>query len=136
MTQFRKKSVVIEARCFDLGESRQVDAPGTGSRGTALEQWCGGSIRGVVLPPEDRVLQIQTLEGEREARVGDWIIRSIKGEFYPCKADIFAESYDPVGECHSGRDGECGWKDCPQIRDGEPKKTGRSCPLYVWHDDD
>lgn len=37
------------------------------------------------------------------------------------------------GQCHSGEDGDCDWEDCPQLRDGEPEKTGRSCPLYPWH---
>jgi len=31
-----------------------------------------------------------------EARPGDWIIKGVKGEFYPCKPDIFAETYDPA----------------------------------------
>lgn len=38
--------------------------------------------------------------------------------------------------CHAGRDGDCGWKDCPQIRDGEPHKTGRHCPLDTGGDDE
>lgn len=36
--------------------------------------------------------------------------------------------------CHSGRDGECSWERCPQLRDGEPVRSGRHCPLD-WHDD-
>jgi len=39
---------------------------------------------------------IETLEGEMMANVGDYIIIGIKGEIYPCKPDIFAETYDPV----------------------------------------
>ena len=31
--------------------------------------------------------------------------------------------------CHAAKDGECNWEHCPQLRDGEPKKTGRHCPL-------
>jgi hypothetical protein len=38
--------------------------------------------------------------------------------------------------CQSDRDGDCDWKDCPQLRDGEPVATGRSCPLYDWEDVD
>lgn len=33
--------------------------------------------------------------------------------------------------CHSGQDGDCGWKHCPQIRDKEPETTGRHCPLDI-----
>lgn len=40
------------------------------------------------------ILLIPTLEGVMEASVGDYIIKGIKGEFYPCKPDIFAASYE------------------------------------------
>jgi uncharacterized protein YeeX (DUF496 family) len=46
----------------------------------------------------DLRLMIQTLEGTMEASVGDYIIKGIKGEFYPCKPDIFLLTYDPVSE--------------------------------------
>jgi hypothetical protein len=39
---------------------------------------------------------IHTLEGDMHVSPGDWIIRGVKGEFYPCKPDIFAASYEPV----------------------------------------
>jgi len=44
----------------------------------------------------------------------------------------------PIGEyCHATRDdGDCDWKDCPQLRDDEPKKTHRHCPLDRRLDDD
>lgn len=38
--------------------------------------------------------------------------------------------------CQAGSDGECGWCGCPQIRDGEPQASGRSCPIYDWNDDE
>lgn len=41
-------------------------------------------------------LIIPTLEGEHRADVGDWIIKGVKGEFYPCKPDIFKQTYEPV----------------------------------------
>lgn len=47
--------------------------------------------------PEPELLYIPTLEGEMTASKGDYIIRGIKGEFYPCKADVFESSYE---ECH------------------------------------
>lgn len=43
-------------------------------------------------------LLIPTLEGTMRAGVGDWIIRGIKGELYPCKDDIFRATYEPVEE--------------------------------------
>ena len=39
---------------------------------------------------------VRTLEGTMTANVGDWIIKGIKGEFYPCKPDIFAATYEPA----------------------------------------
>ena len=44
----------------------------------------------------DTVLKIQTLEGTMKATIGDFIIKGIKGEFYPCKPDIFEMTYDKV----------------------------------------
>ena len=49
-------------------------------------------------PGRSDTLLIPTLEGEMRADVGDWIIRGIAGEYYPCKPDIFADSYEPVEE--------------------------------------
>tara|TARA_R110000851_G_scaffold325776_1_gene493938 strand:- start:342 stop:671 length:330 start_codon:yes stop_codon:yes gene_type:complete len=43
-------------------------------------------------------LVIKTLEGEHVASVGDMIIKGVKGEFYPCKPDIFAMTYDVAGD--------------------------------------
>lgn len=37
--------------------------------------------------------------------------------------------------CHAQKDGDCGWADCPQERDGEPEKSGRHCPLDVRDED-
>ena len=44
----------------------------------------------------DGTLIIPTLEGDMKASQGDWIIKGIKGEFYPCKPDIFEATYEPV----------------------------------------
>ncbi len=41
-------------------------------------------------------MYIRTLEGEMEALPGDWIIMGVKGEFYPCKPDIFEATYEPA----------------------------------------
>jgi len=41
-------------------------------------------------------ISIPTLEGVMRAEVGDWIIRGVKGELYPCKPDIFAATYEPA----------------------------------------
>jgi hypothetical protein len=46
--------------------------------------------------PDYIELTIPTLEGDHVARHGDWIIKGVKGEFYPCKPDIFAATYEQV----------------------------------------
>ena len=46
----------------------------------------------------DRMMQIETQEGLMTADPGDWIIRGVAGEIYPCKPAIFAATYDPVGD--------------------------------------
>lgn len=44
----------------------------------------------------DHEMVIHTLEGDMHASKGDWIIQGVKGEFYPCKSDIFEATYDPA----------------------------------------
>lgn len=78
MPMFRKKPVVIEARQW------------TGVNWNEIRGWIGG---GKIV---DRKIRIATLEGAIYADEGDWIIRGVKGEFYPCKPDIFAATYDPA----------------------------------------
>ena len=47
---------------------------------------------------EKPAIKIETLEGIMTAVLGDWIIKGVKGEFYPCKPDIFEATYEPVKE--------------------------------------
>lgn len=84
MPMFRKKPVVVEARLLTVNSLETV------------ERWCNGSIKGTKLPRLHQAIDIQTLEGEMRANIGDWIIKGIKGEFYPCKADIFEQTYEAV----------------------------------------
>lgn len=85
MPMFRRKPVVVEARRFvAVTISEQED----------LAQWCGGMLRGVKLAADQRVIQIWTNQGESEAVFGDWIIKGPKGEFYPCKPDVFELTYE------------------------------------------
>lgn len=84
--KYRKKPVVIEAQQLTVDSLETVEA------------WCGGAIKGTSLPREEQVVDIQTLEGEMRASMGDFVIKGVKGEFYPCKPDIFAATYEPVTE--------------------------------------
>lgn len=83
--KYRKKPVVIEAVQFlgDVGLPEIV----------ALDVGCGRE-------DESDVLYIETLQGVMTARSGDWIIRGVKGELYPCKPDIFEATYEPVEQPH------------------------------------
>lgn len=85
--KYRKKPVVIEAR--------QYAGPGAHDA-IDIARWCGGEIRVSTLGPPEFV--IPTLEGNHTASPGDWIIRGVKGELYPCKPDIFAATYEAVTE--------------------------------------
>jgi len=76
--KFRKKPVVIDAICWDGANTKEV----CGFVGPL--EYIGGELR------------IETLEGTMRATPGDWIIKGVKGEFYPCKPDIFAASYEEV----------------------------------------
>lgn len=81
--KYRKKPVVIEAVQF------------TGENFDECKTFSGGVAH---LPPAGPGLQIETLEGLMLASVGDYIIRGVKGEFYPCKPDIFVATYEPVAD--------------------------------------
>ena len=89
--RYRKKPVIVEA--FQLNE-----------RGLVGEDWFWDAVS------EDKVIthsfgkfhlspawcEIKTLEGTMKARAGDYIIRGVNGELYPCKADIFNKTYEEV----------------------------------------
>ena len=90
MPFFKKKPVIIEARQFTL------DVAMDEYKWNTLATWCNGLTRGWKLPPEEREIEIPTLEGDMRAVIGDWIIQGVKGEYYPCKPDIFEETYEEV----------------------------------------
>lgn len=79
--KFRKKPVIIEAIQFD-GTNKFDICYFFKGYGTFDAYFFNDKI------------EIQTLEGVITASVGDWIIRGIKGEFYPCKPDIFEMTYE------------------------------------------
>jgi len=59
--------------------------------------WCRADVMGW-LDNGDPYLQINTLEGIMTANVGDWIIKGVNGEFYPCKHDIFKKTYEAADD--------------------------------------
>lgn len=114
--KFKKRAVVVEAR--RVVPSNYVD----------VAKWCGGkAMHGTQRSPGDKsypfYIRIPTLKGIMIANINDWVIEDVEGEFYPCKPDVFAATYDlvegePVGEspggCNCGRCEADGlhWSDC------------------------
>jgi hypothetical protein len=91
MPMYRKKPVVIEAMQWD----------GTAAGAGPIINWVlsgdSGSARYHYDDPEFAdFIAIDTLEGTMSATQGDWVIQGVKGEFYPCKPDIFEATYDPA----------------------------------------
>lgn len=79
--KYRKKPVIIEAIQW------------TGKNLLEIDNFMGG-----IFENKETILVIHTLEGDMEASIGDYIIKGVKGEFYPCKPDIFAKTYEEVTE--------------------------------------
>ncbi len=112
MAKFRKKPVVIDAVCWNgytlgltnapVDLSQPVDpkvrlecpdwVPPI-SRVVSGQKYPGHPAVGEIWRDEDN-LWIGTMEGNMVARPGDWIIRGVQGELYPCKPDIFASTYE------------------------------------------
>lgn len=100
--KYRKKPVVIDAVQFVV--TKRIPC----KFGDALEYNDGEVARFMGWPairiftapsdvPEGRsYIEIPTMEGVMQVNVGDWIIRGVKGEFYPCRSDIFAATYEPA----------------------------------------
>ena len=96
--KYRKKPVIIEAFKYDgdLKNSKGVYyVPEWAVEAHKAGDIFYGSADGKQPPTE---LYIRTLEGTHHASVGDYIIRGVKGEIYPCKPDIFEQTYEPAGE--------------------------------------
>ena len=83
MAKFRKKPVVIEAEQFFADQPLPFRNQGVVQFGSDA-------------PELHNRFFVQTLEGPLAISEGDWIIKGVKGEFYPCKPDIFAATYEPV----------------------------------------
>lgn len=91
--RYRKKPVVVEALQW-----QGIDTPIS-----TLEKWMGRKLKAGDLRPGAAFLtqasghlflNICTLEGQMVAEPGDWIIKGVAGEFYPCKPEIFAVTYE------------------------------------------
>ena len=93
--RYRKKPVVIEAMQWD----------GTAEGATPIINWIlgnDGTARyhepdwQIHAEPPMSHIAIDTIEGTMRATIGDYVIRGVQGEFYPCKPDIFEATYEPA----------------------------------------
>ena len=80
--KYKKKPIVIEA--IQLTEDNQQE----------VFDFCEGKAFLTV----DNTLYIPTLEGKMIGRIGDYIVKGVNGELYPCKPDIFEKTYDEYGD--------------------------------------
>ena len=99
MNKYRKKPIVIEAiqlqnnynsikKCVEfMGQSVNEDLTIERNK---FEDYC--------FIVNEKGMKIPTLEGEMTASINDYIIKGIKGEFYPCKPDIFEQTYEKIIE--------------------------------------
>lgn len=115
--KFRKKPVVIEAVLFN-------------GRNTAdIHEFCGDKTRE---PVGENHMEIVTLEGVMKVSAGDYVIKGVNGEFYPCKPDIFAKTYDPAEPVNEAK----GYTPMDQLSFGTAllvMKSGRKVARKGWN---
>ena len=92
--KYRKKPVVIEAMQFTEENKNRV------FNWISCNRYPDWDLQ------NRPTIRIETLEGEIIASLGDWIIKGIKGEFYPCKPDIFEATYEPLESPKDGAEGK------------------------------
>lgn len=105
VAQFTKKPVTISAIQWTGGNLKEVIAF-TGMHPRFHEWFSCWDEYVEHVGMSGGIFKIFTLEGVMEATPGDWIIRGVKGEHYPCKPDIFAATYEPAQPQPSGNAGE------------------------------
>jgi hypothetical protein len=81
VAKFRKKQVEVEA--FRWGTDKQP-------------AWFQKAVSAGKVQVEGSIAFIETLEGKMRADKGDWVVRGVQGELYPCKPDIFDQTYEPA----------------------------------------
>lgn len=92
MAQFRKKPVVIEAIQYDGSNVEEVER--FGAKPEPTSHWGGACNEPQCKDNWDLI--IPTITGPHSASVGDWIIKGVTGEFYPCEPVIFALTHEPA----------------------------------------
>ncbi len=97
MAKYRKKPVVIEAMQLTADRERiAVIIEWVDNIDMSTCEFARNATINKVL--EDEYLPIQTLEGTMRASFGDYVIKGVHGEFYPCKPEIFESTYEKVDD--------------------------------------
>lgn len=118
MPKFRKKPVVIEAVLWEgfpeFGEMLGPEASAETARMEKFDSWLKENQGDRKCRYRGQTIVIPTLEGEMIASKGDWIIRGVQGELYPCKPDIFEVTYEaedtPPPSSHVGAETWYRWR--------------------------
>ncbi len=84
--KFTKIPVTIEGWLFD----DPMQAP-------EIARWCGGKPVGVDRDGPAEGIEVPSIDGTQTAMVGDYVLRGMAGEFYPCKPDLLGATYKPAG---------------------------------------
>jgi hypothetical protein len=107
--RYRKRPVEVEAMRYDgpawVPEQERYRTPAFGQLAQFTRGRAGTVLVGSVTHggPNQYGPVIRTLEGPMRVSPGDYIIKGVQGEFYPCKPDIFEATYEPVETPHNGR---------------------------------
>ena len=103
MSKYRKKPIVIEATMLMAYTEGLPPASYNDNRGGEVYRWLRkkGAVHNKDFwmdeePSGRAFMVIKTLEGNMKVNIGDYIIQGVKGEFYPCKPDIFKMTYEKV----------------------------------------
>ena len=128
--KFKKRPVVIEAVQWDGtsgGASTVIDWI-EGNEGCARYRCAPGGCTGT---EEGHYVAIETLEGTVSASAGDFIIRGVQGEFYPCRSDIFADTYVPAEGAHHHHHPE---RNQEMSLNAYRDQCGKAAVRNGWHD--
>lgn len=95
--KYRKKPVVVDAIQYMIVEEIQCKY-GTHKESNSMDVavFMNKGPMGVHFDSKGEYINIETLEGTMRADIGDYIIKGVNGEFYPCKPDIFEKTYEAV----------------------------------------
>lgn len=108
---YRKLSVVVEAKRLLDHTMWEVNA-WIDKEGGKTGEWSWDE--------DEKYITIETPEGNHKATVGDWIIKGVHGEFYPCKPEIFAKTYEHASA------------PTPPVATGEAEKLRKDAERYRW----